>query len=97
MSDTRSKVPVVTGTRYKTKKISLPSPIFQAFLKDILFNDAAYLAFLENPAGALNAHGLEFAPDVSEKLLIDFRSAVDRARKAVLLSAEAMKQLTKAV
>jgi hypothetical protein len=78
-------------TKRITKKISIPSPTLQTFLKDLLFNDEAYLTFLENVQGSLSSHGLEFAPDVSEKLLIDFRFAVDRARRAVKKSGEKLR------
>jgi hypothetical protein len=70
-------------TKRITQKISLPSPTLQTFLKDLLFNDEAYLTFLENVQGSLSTHGIEFAPDVSEDLLNDFSFAVDRARRAV--------------
>jgi hypothetical protein len=66
-----------------TKKISLPSPTVQTFLKNILFNDETYLAFLENPQGSLISHGIELAPDVSKKLFEDFNSVIARAREGV--------------
>lgn len=70
-----------------TRKVALPSPMLQKFLKDIITNDDAYLAFLEDTPGALRGHGLELAEDVPPKLVSDFRFAVDRARDHIKQSA----------
>lgn len=65
------------------KKIALPSPSLQNFLKNVVSDDNEYLIFLENIQGSLTRHGIELADDISEKLLLDFRFAVDRAREAI--------------
>lgn len=74
-----SKAPV----KRITKKVSLPSPTLQKFLKEIISNDDAYLSFLEDTPAALRSHGLELSADVPAHLLSDFRFAVDRARSHI--------------
>jgi len=66
--------------------IGLPSPSLQAFLKKIIFDNEAYLVFLENTKGSMNSHGIGFADDVTEKQIIDFHFTIDRIRNAVLNS-----------
>lgn len=64
-------------------KISLPSAALQNFLRQVISDDAVYERFLEDTAGVLIAHGIELQGTVAPKILMDFRFAVDRARRAV--------------
>ncbi|MBM3162386.1 MAG: hypothetical protein FJZ79_03490 [Chlorobi bacterium] len=63
--------------------IGLPSPTLQTFLKNIIFDDEAYLVFLENPKGAMSRHGLEIAGDVTGEMVVAFRFTIERIRNAV--------------
>lgn len=78
--------PTKGKTERIAKKITLPSPTFQKFLKELMFNEETYLAFLENPAGSFQAHGIGLGTDVSEKMIVDFRYALDHARETLAKS-----------
>jgi hypothetical protein len=62
------------------EKIKPISPTFQVFIKDLLFNDDAYLIFLQNLKASLAAHGIDISPDLTQQALIDFRFALENAR-----------------
>ena len=62
------------------EKIKPISPTIQVFIKDLLFNDDAYLVFLQNLKASLTAHGIDPSPDISPQALIDFRFALENAR-----------------
>ncbi|MEN6360648.1 MAG: hypothetical protein ABFD59_11440 [Smithella sp.] len=66
-----------------SKKIELPSPTLQAYLKKIIFDDEEYLIFLEDIQGSLNKNGMQLDPKVTANLMVDFRLAVGRAREAL--------------
>jgi hypothetical protein len=62
------------------KNIKPISPTFQVFVKDLLFNDDAYMVFLQNLNASLAAHGIDLSPDLTQQALIDFRFALENAR-----------------
>ena len=62
------------------EKIKPISPTFQVFIKDLLFNDDAYLVFLQNLKASLSAHGIDPSPDLTQQALIDFRFVLENAR-----------------
>ncbi len=62
------------------EKIKPISPTIQVFIKDLLFNDDAYLVFLQNLKSSLSAHGIDPSPDLTQQALIDFRFALENAR-----------------
>lgn len=74
-----------------SSSIGMPSPSFQAFLKKIVFDDEAYLVFLENPKGSMASNGIGFAEDVSENMIIEFRFMIDRIRHSLQTSGKKLR------